>query len=1022
MKRIFTSLIFVFLFAGNAFLFAAPKAVKVAVTYPNTSAYVMGTGEQLSGQQFQTDGIATYKNYQYAVYYNKTRNVCIARRKMPVGLWEEVVLPHRNTADDAHNTISMGISPGDGRIHLSYDHHNDNLRYSYSVTGSANNPDEMPWQASSFSATTNIMDKAVPNVTYPRFIAKADGNLLFECRFRWSGYGDSYLREYDYKTQTWSLIGRYVQGEDVSPDACAYINGMSYDKFGKLHVTWCWRDDFGGGSNHDFYYAYSDDHGRTWKDTYGDVKAAVDVMDPVEDRVTRNALGQTKKTYQIEAIPYNRGYINQETQDVDTRGRIHAVNSHIPDGQASDANWASSRTKARLHHRFRKEDGTWVKRLITVNGVSVNSTRRVNLAIDSYDNAYVLATGYGVLMASPDDDYATWTRLSEDGKTGFYSEPLSDRALLRGKGVLSFVHLSADGKITVFDYLTKNPNTPAGTGLKAEYFAAEDFTDKISEEIVTAPDKSNVPAGTKSIRWSGAFETIEGEQYTLHVNTAARTDVYVNDRLQKIISKTNEAQEYSFSYQLVASHINNIVIESVTSSPLVLSWSGAGTPKQPIPATSLYPEKLNDAPGSVTPPVLPVKYQLSNNLTSDEKNINATSRDLTVLSAFNPAKDFSIEFKARINAAEGRGLDVEARGSSGKGFRISLDKTTVNWSALLNVPDEISPADNSADQVYRLAVKDDKVYIYRGLNYLGVRDATMIKEIQPDNTEAETAGTYGENVMANWAGPSGTGTAQPTTYGWSASVAVPWNVAGGGGGVRYETATHNMEGGGSYTGRFMTIRWDGGTISSATYFYPVTLDANKTYEFSFLYEYWSNATSAQTITVGVSKSASAAGIFQSTPFVTSATAQTLRSGKLLFSSQEAGTYYITFNGTWAMYGIAKLEVKSISYESRLQFGKNYTGGNLEAIVYYVSYEDGAFAPDKNTSSVAETSVSSPLVYIAARQLMVRNLQPGTDVFIFDVAGRLLVNRKTGTDGFRMALNPGVYLVRTGGLTKKVVVF
>lgn len=944
MKRIFTLLIALVCVGSGTILLSAPKAVKVAVSNPNVSAYVMGTGEQLSGQQFQTDAIVTYKGYQYTVYYNQTRNVSIARRKLPVGIWEEVVLPYRNSVDDSHNVISMGISAKDGRIHLSYDHHNDDLHYCYSIVGSANQPEDMPWQASSFSATTNIMDKAVPNVTYPRFISKPDGNLLFECRFRWSGYGDSYLREYNADTQTWSLIGRYVQGEDVTPDACAYINGMTYDKSGKLHVTWCWRDDFGGGTNHDFYYAYSEDHGRTWKDTFGDAKASVDAMDPVEDRVTRNALSQTKKTYQIEAIPYNRGYINQETQDVDSRGRIHAVNSHIPDGQAADANWATSRTKSRLYHRFRKEDGTWVKRLITVNGVSVNSTRRVNLAIDSYDNAYVVANGYGVLMASPDDDYATWTLLSEDGKTGYYSEPQSDRALLRNNGVLSFVYLSADKKITVFDYLTKNPNIPNGTGLKAEYFANEDFSGKISEEVVVTPDQSVVPGGTKSIRWSGAFETIEGEQYTLYLNTNARTDVYVNDRLQKIISSSDAAQEHSFTFQLIASHKNNIVIESVTSEPLSLLWSGLSTTKQIIPSASLYAEKLNDAPGSVTPPVLPAKRELSEKLLNTTKLINSTEREMTVLSPFAPAKDFSVDVRAKINAVEGRGLDIEARANSGKGFRITLDKTTANWSAPLNKTNEISPADNAVEQTYRFALKDDKVHIYRGMQFLGTRDADFIKEIQADDTEAETSGVYGANVMANWAGPSEAGNGMPTEYGWSASAAVPWNVAAGGGGVRYENVTHNIEGGGSYTGRFMTIRWDGSTISSATYFYPVTLEANKTYEFSFLYEYWSNATTAQTMTVGVSKTATAAGIYDSKPFVTAATGQTVRPGTFMFSSQEAGTYYITFNATWAMYGIAKLSLKSLAYDSRLQFGKNYNSGSLNAEVYSVSYQDGAYAP------------------------------------------------------------------------------
>ncbi len=81
--------------------------LRIGETNPSTSAYVFGTGEQLSGQQFKTDGIKTYKGYQYTVYYNQSRNVCIARRKLPIGKWQEVVLPYRNAVDDAHNVISI---------------------------------------------------------------------------------------------------------------------------------------------------------------------------------------------------------------------------------------------------------------------------------------------------------------------------------------------------------------------------------------------------------------------------------------------------------------------------------------------------------------------------------------------------------------------------------------------------------------------------------------------------------------------------------------------------------------------------------------------------------------------------------------------------------------------------------------------------------------------------------------------------------------------------------------------------
>lgn len=55
-------------------------------------------------------------------------------------------------------------------------------------------------------------------------------------------------------------------------------------------------------------------------------------------------------------------------------------------------------------------------------------------------------------MGTPDDEYENWQKLSEDGSSGFYSEPLVDKNLLKDKGILSIVYLSEDNKITVMDY------------------------------------------------------------------------------------------------------------------------------------------------------------------------------------------------------------------------------------------------------------------------------------------------------------------------------------------------------------------------------------------------------------------------------------------------------------------------------------------------------------------------------------------------------------------------------------------
>ena len=51
-------------FAGS-YAASDVSAVRIGETNPSLSAYVFGTGEQLSGQQFQTEGIMTYNGYQY---------------------------------------------------------------------------------------------------------------------------------------------------------------------------------------------------------------------------------------------------------------------------------------------------------------------------------------------------------------------------------------------------------------------------------------------------------------------------------------------------------------------------------------------------------------------------------------------------------------------------------------------------------------------------------------------------------------------------------------------------------------------------------------------------------------------------------------------------------------------------------------------------------------------------------------------------------------------------------------------
>ncbi len=591
--------------------------VRVGETIPNQNVVLLSGQEQLSGQAFQQDMLLTYNGYQYLVYYNSDRNVCLSRRKLPLGNWHEIVLPYKNSQDDSHNVISIGICANDGTIHLAFDHHNSPLHYLKSIIDLANNPETTRWAAESFSTAGSQMVEGinVPDVTYPRFFNKPDGNLIFECRYKLSGNGDSYLREYSGSTHTWTMLGRYVQGMDATPDACAYINRMDYDNKGRIHVSWCWRDDYGGMSNHDIYYAYSTDHGRTWLNTNGEQVASTEYMVNPTDAITHGAcLRQELTSLKIADIPYNRGYINQESQTTDTLGRVHILNSYIPVGQADDSNWASSRLKARLHHRYRDSNGVWQVRQVKNNGATVYSYCRSQIIADADNNAIVIANGAEIYGATSANDYNDWGLISNVDKDRFCSEPQIDHPRLLKDGVLSFVYLGRDQKVVVIDYLMDNPHKSNGTGLGVQ------------------------TVGDTTI-YSGTLETLYGEQYTLYLNSIAKVYVDGNLLLEKA---TDTAEEISALIPLIASHRHSIVIKTLSSTQPVLSWSGNRTTKVVIPTTSFYPEKDSQSDSSddfayqpektadVVIPYLPKLQNFGGQPVSDFPNFQPVISDFTL--------------------------------------------------------------------------------------------------------------------------------------------------------------------------------------------------------------------------------------------------------------------------------------------------------------------------------------------------------------------------------------------------------
>lgn len=205
---------------------------------------------------FRHNSLTSFNNTQYIAYYDSAQRLVIGKRSIGSTKWTLQTTQYTGKATDAHNTISI-IADGEGYLHVSWDHHNNELRYARSVRpGSLKLTDKMPM-------TGNRETK----VTYPEFYRLPNGNLLFLYRDGASGNGDLMLNHYDTKTKKWVQVqSGWISGENQrSP----YWQ-MAIDKAGTIHLSWVWRESPDVASNHDLCYARSKDGGLTWEKSTGE--------------------------------------------------------------------------------------------------------------------------------------------------------------------------------------------------------------------------------------------------------------------------------------------------------------------------------------------------------------------------------------------------------------------------------------------------------------------------------------------------------------------------------------------------------------------------------------------------------------------------------------------------------------------------------------------------------------------------------------------------------------------------------
>jgi hypothetical protein len=429
------------------------RVVKTSDTVVDSQALTIVGGFKncINGKSFQQSVLLTHRGYQYVTWYDGDRWVCAGRRELPVGSWEILrFTDYHFKSNDAHNTISMGICPADGTIHLAFDHHGHPLHYRVSRAGVASAPREAQWDASLFGPVLSELETGKPiKITYPRFWPTPDGGLQFCYRRGGSGGGDRMLADYDPEQGVWENTRQIDSGKGVwnsSNSRCSYPNGYDYGPFGNLHTTWVWREG-PQTANHDLVYVYSEDQGKTWKNNSKETLAEAPGV---------NSPG-------ITAVPISEqlGLLNTHGQAVDSKGRIHVLLRHCTEESLNAAGSAPGEQRwgppeaQRYHHYWRDQQGAWQHHELP--GAPGN---RPKIVFDRMDNAFAVygaEAGLHIAAASAASAWTDWKVIHVE-KGSFINEMLPDTMRWKEEGVLSLMVQESPAKphqptaLRVLDY------------------------------------------------------------------------------------------------------------------------------------------------------------------------------------------------------------------------------------------------------------------------------------------------------------------------------------------------------------------------------------------------------------------------------------------------------------------------------------------------------------------------------------------------------------------------------------------
>ena len=463
-------------------------------------------GSTINAIAFAQDNLITVGDRQFISYYRRHANdsshpdnntVVIGRRDVGGEVWEIFSTPFVSfNINDTHNVISMAID-GEGFLHISWGMHAHPLLYAKSTTSVLG---DAPIVMTSLG--TAGMTGQESGVTYPKFLALPDGDVLFLFRELGSGNGDWYLNRYDTGTGTWSPVHAngngaaqpFFKGSGFSITNCFYPDRLTLGPDGALHISGVFRynsssqaspKESGYQTNHRYVYMRSMDDGTTWQRSDGSTVS----LPAINNAVFLN-LGDAHVPEIVKDLPEGHSIMNESGMTTDSAGRPIIANWWADNASAGD--------HTRQYHIFFLDENGWHQRTLSARDIdnpaqkfsegqlASSYMRRPVVLTDAADRIIVIYNdnrfpGITAVFSEPlaqDPARERWTRMNITHEDLGLWEATYDEPRWKQDGVLHMLYqkLPSPG----ISYAMSNNSTPVSV---VEWNAHAYFNDPVRWEV-----------------------------------------------------------------------------------------------------------------------------------------------------------------------------------------------------------------------------------------------------------------------------------------------------------------------------------------------------------------------------------------------------------------------------------------------------------------------------------------------------------------------------------------------------------